>query len=441
MSKSYKKHKYPGVRPGRREGAFVIDYTDHNRARRQVTFKGTEAEANSFRNEILASVNQIERGFKPPPEKLQRPLNLWQLWNKFFEERQLRVRSGSMRWLSLERYRNSVEALFGFRPDLKNKRIDKLDAVDLEGFKVYRKEKGFSSEGINTNLRNLRTILKFAVDRGFLDRSPFLDVPFVSVRKKDVRYLDEEELERLNETLESLDIKDEFQRDARDLIIFYLFTGARTSEILHPSFSWDCIGKDIITFPETKSSKSRVIPIQETVRKLLNDRKGVVGGPFYTAFNQRPEDMDDCIGWLDRHCLTRDMVYNRVKSVFDRAQIKHASTHTLRKTAGAWYYMATRDIFATSRFLGHSSVKVTEQHYVGLIQGLQVENAQYFETALTGRLQYGCNFGTKQDKSGPIEKNLLTKKNPLSLDEKTGIIRSGTDETRTRDLRLDRPAF
>ncbi len=103
--------------------------------------------------------------------------------------------------------------------------------------------------------------------------------------------------------------------------------------------------------------------------------------------------------------------------------------------------MATRDIFATSRFLGRSSVKVTEQYYVGLIQGLQVENAQYFETALTVWLQYGCNFGTKQDKSGPIGKNLLTKKNPLSLDEKTGIIRSGIDEIRTRDLRLDRPAF
>ena len=32
-------------------------------------------------------------------------------------------------------------------------------------------------------------------------------------------------------------------------------------------------------------------------------------------------------------------------------------------------------------------------------------------------------------------------KKPHSLKEKMGFKRSGTDETRTRDLRLDRPAF
>ena len=30
----------------------------------------------------------------------------------------------------------------------------------------------------------------------------------------------------------------------------------------------------------------------------------------------------------------------------NKAEIKSASTHTLRKTTGAWYYIATRDIFA-----------------------------------------------------------------------------------------------
>jgi hypothetical protein len=44
--------------------------------------------------------------------------------------------------------------------------------------------------------------------------------------------------------------------------------------------------------------------------------------------------------------------------------------------------MATRDIFATSRFLGHSSVNVTEQHYAGLIESLQVRYAQKFEDSL-----------------------------------------------------------
>jgi len=88
--------------------------------------------------------------------------------------------------------------------------------------------------------------------------------------------------------------------------------------------------------------------------------------------------------------------------VFDKARIRDASPHTLRKTAGAWYYMATRDIFATSRFLGHSSVTVTEQHYAGLIESLRVEYAKQFDDLLSSRLQLGCNSETEPDPSRPI---------------------------------------
>ena len=38
--------------------------------------------------------------------------------------------------------------------------------------------------------------------------------------------------------------------------------------------------------------------------------------------------------------------------------------HELRHTRGSLLYKATGDIYAVSRFLGHSSVKVTEQIYV-----------------------------------------------------------------------------
>lgn len=45
--------------------------------------------------------------------------------------------------------------------------------------------------------------------------------------------------------------------------------------------------------------------------------------------------------------------------------------------------MSTRDIFSTSRFLGHSNVLTTQKYYVGLIQSLQKENSLKFDTLLT----------------------------------------------------------
>ena len=139
--------------------------------------------------------------------------------------------------------------------------------------------------------------------------------------------------------------------------------------------------------------------------------------------------------------FTRDMVYNRVKYVFNKAGIENASTHTLRKTAGAWYYAATRDIFATSRFLGHSSVKVTERHYAGLIQSLQVEYSEMYEATLNSRLLLGCYSETKQDQSRLNPPNLSNKEKPQFIVDKQGFLKSGIDGARTRDLRLDRPAF
>ena len=117
--------------------------------------------------------------------------------------------------------------------------------------------------------------------------------------------------------------------------------------------------------------------------------------------------------------LTRHMVYNRVKFVMQKAGLVDVSTHDLRRTAGAWYYIATRDIFATSRFLGHSSVKVTERYYAGLIQSLQVEYARMFEDTIKkqveSRLLHSCYFETKPDQSR--HKRSQTKRSPFSSEK------------------------
>ena len=383
-----KQYRHNGVRPGKKSGSFIIDFYDHNRLRHQLTFYGTERDAVKRRRQLLAKRDRIQSGIETAPEMEKSNPTLQSLWEIFSNDRQLKVDSGSMKQESLDRYKCSLNTLIDFRPELNNFQINRIKSMDIEAFKVYRREKGFSPEGINTNLRNLRTIFKFAVDRGYLNISPFIDVPSISVRENDVRFLNEDELQLLKVSLNKLDENDTFQKDARDLVLIYLFSGARTSEILFPTFTWDCVKNDSILFPKTKFFKSRAIPNTDTMREVFHNRKTNNDAPFK---------------------LTRDMVYNRVKFVFNEAGIKNASTHTLRKTAGAWYYVATRDIFATSRFLGHSSVKVTEKHYAGLIQSLQVEYSAMYEATLNSRLLLGCYFETKQDQSRPT---LPLKENP-----------------------------
>lgn len=366
----YKKYRHPGVRPWKKPGTYRVDYLDHNGLRHQKTFHGTESDAVKYRRAILAKVDRIKAGLEVPPEEAVSIPTLDDLWQSFEEDRLLKINSGSMSERTLERCRNSYHALMKYQSALGNKRITDIQPSDFESYKVYRRELGFSPEGINVDLRKLKTLFNFAIKRGYLRLSPLAEVAQVSYPKADVRFLDEDELHTLNVVLEGIDPANEFQRDARDLTLFYLFTGARLSEVLYPTFDWSCDRQNAIYFPRTKFSKSRAIPKTDRLEEILRGRRDIPGGPFHHS---------------------KDQVYKRVKWVFKQAGISDASPHTLRKTAGAWYYMATRDIFATAKFLGHSTVRVTEEHYAGLIQSLQVDYARQFESALDGRMQLGNN--------------------------------------------------
>lgn len=368
---TYKKHRHPGIRPAPQPDAFVIDYKDHRGRRRQIAFKGLESDAAKRRRDILSEVDKIKHGLKPAPEKRLIVPTLFDLWATFEKDRQLKIDAGSMDKKTLERCRNSFNALTGYDASLEHRQIDRITSKDFEGFKAYRRERGFAPEGINIDLRKLKTLFNFAVKKGLLKTSPLAEVSSVNVPQSDVRFLDGDELRNLQFALDCIDPTDEFQRDARDLTLFYLFTGARASEALYPTFDWSCDGQNSIRFPKTKQGKSRTIPKTETIRAILESRKHIPDGPFH---------------------FDRQHVYKRIKWAFSQAGIADASIHTLRKTAGAWYYMSTKDIFATSKFLGHSTVVITEQHYAGLIQSLRVKYAMQFEEALTANLQLTCNL-------------------------------------------------
>ena len=111
-------------------------------------------------------------------------------------------------------------------------------------------------------------------------------------------------------------------------------------------FTWDTVKKHHIEIIG-KGRKRRRIPLHDTLRTILNSRrKERVPFPYtYSAVAQ-----------------------SLSHRLFHRAGIPDANLHTLRKTAGARLIQKGVDIYRVSKFLGHSSVKVTEKHYVDLLE-------------------------------------------------------------------------
>lgn len=198
-----------------------------------MAFHGSESDAAKRRRDILSEVDKIKHGLRAAPEKRTVVPTLFDLWIVFEKDRQLKIDAGSMNEKTLERCRNSFDSLIDYDSSLGNRRIDKLTAVDFEGFKVYRRGMGYSPEGINVDICKLKTLFNFAVKKNMLAASPLAEVSFVHTPKSDVRFLNEDELRSLQFALDSINPEIEFQRDARDLTLFFLFTGAGLAK---PSF-------------------------------------------------------------------------------------------------------------------------------------------------------------------------------------------------------------
>ena len=274
-----KHHRYTGVRPGKKTGAYLIDFYDHRGIRHQKTFYGSEGDAAKTRRMILAQQDRIKAGLESPPNAPSRVMTLHQLWEAFKADRTLKVKSGSMSEKSLKRCQNTYQALLEYDPSLPSQRLTQIKPADFEAYKIYRQERGFSREGVNLDLRNLRTLFNFAVRHEYVDKSPLRDVPLVKVQHRDVRFLNEDELKSLFFAIERLDLSDPWQKDCRDITLFLLYTGARVSEATYPGFTWKNDGQDALHFSQGKTSKGRSLPKGDQVKEILESRKGIEGGP------------------------------------------------------------------------------------------------------------------------------------------------------------------
>ncbi len=221
--------------------------------------------------------------------------------------------------------------------------LHSITSIAIEEYKAERSEiDKVSLVSVNTELRHLKALFNWAVKQEYIAKTPFGGVKMLQVDDPKVRFLSEKEIMKLYKV-----IKKQKNQRSWDLVTFYLQTGARATEILEEGgFTWDSVKEDHIEIIG-KGRKRRRIPLNDTLRSILNSRrKERVPFPYtYSAVSQS---------------LSRRL--------FHRAGIPDANLHTLRKTAGARLIQRGVDIYRVSKFLGHSSVKVTEKHYVDLLE-------------------------------------------------------------------------
>tara|TARA_R110002020_G_scaffold441376_3_gene652103 strand:- start:1644 stop:2804 length:1161 start_codon:yes stop_codon:yes gene_type:complete len=216
----------------------------------------------------------------------------------------------------------------------KNTPIKQIKTSDMEQFKA--KYQGIHSiYGINLNLRNIKTFLRYCVDEKMLNHMP--KIKMLREPKKMPKYLSED---NLNALMNVDNVSDFMKR------IFYLLvtSGCRRSEVVDGTLD----GKILIV--PASLSKSR---IEKEIS--LNDIQVSIVKEIHIA--------------RDTHLLKGYKLSNfkgYITKAFQkgckRIGLQGYNLHNLRDTFAVTQWIVSNDIYEVKNLLGHTSVKTTERY-------------------------------------------------------------------------------
>ena len=202
--------------------------------------------------------------------------------------------------------------------------------------------------GINVDLRTLKALFSWGLKQDYLDSNPFLKVDMFKVEASTPRPLTPEELIRLFRVCPK-------GNRWYPLIIVYLLTGARLSEVLKPKLSWKDIDLEhgTLTLPIRKGGKSSDFQIKS---ELLGIFQHLKDNPYTKANSNDPTDAEYPFPF------NASYISHKIKAILNGAGID-ATAHDLRDSFVSHLVYLGYSMEDVSEAAGHSSVKITERHY------------------------------------------------------------------------------
>ena len=317
---------------------WIIDYLDERGIRHRVRMHSTKSVAETKYGLILNEIEKRKMGFSNGNQYI----DLKELVQMYL----LASETDGKSPLTIRRIINCSDAFLRLLGE--DKMVTEIEPHLIEEYKRIRltemtpKRKLLTKAGLKTELQHIKAMFNWALKMRIIPVSPFLGVKLVKADSKPIRFLTSTELKAIYKEINTAQ-----DLDASDLFTFYLQTGARRTEILPPKFTWanTDLERGIIML-HGKRDKYHTLPLSPMLINILQRRE-----PYKYPFDFKAHQVDRII-----------------RKYYRRANINNASVHTLRKTCGSLLIQNGVDIYRVSKWLGHSSVAVTEKHYVDLLQ-------------------------------------------------------------------------
>tara|TARA_Y100001973_G_C5160434_1_gene313213 strand:+ start:243 stop:1376 length:1134 start_codon:yes stop_codon:yes gene_type:complete len=235
-----------------------------------------------------------------------------------------------------------------------NSPIKHIDTEKIEDFKRYFKNK-HSVSGINLNLRNIKTFLRYCVENNIISTMP--QIKMLREPRKMFKYIKESIMNEIF-NLESLS---PFMKRA---FYLYLTTGCRRSEVIEGKLEGS-----ILNIP-AHLSKSR---IEKDI--TLNDIQAHIIKDIHIA--------------RDTHLLKgstlitfKDKFTKAFADVCKELNIEGYSFHCLRHSFAVTQWIVSNDIYEVKNLLGHTSVKTTERYASFTLDKLRADFPSAYQVRL-----------------------------------------------------------
>jgi integrase/recombinase XerD len=222
-------------------------------------------------------------------------------------------------------------------------------------------EKGNSRLYINKMLSVFNQVLRWGVRRELLDKNPMELYKYKHVAAKEIKYLNVGELAALTAAEMPSDALDR----ARDCFVFQCWTGLAYADLL---------ALDVPTAAEYRRDAQGIL------RRLLRvtRQKSTIGQGYQCIIPLLPEAERLLAKYEDELPVNQhNGVYNRqLKEVGAICGItaEKMTSHVGRKTAGVMMLNLGIPMEVVSKFLGHSSVKMTEKVYAKILDNTVISH-------------------------------------------------------------------
>jgi integrase len=245
------------------------------------------------------------------------------------------------------------EALFRLwvGPVLAQKLLKDIAPIHLERIKKTMTEAGRSAQTVRHALAMIRQVYNYAKRNSlYQGENPVLLVKKPTADAKRIRFLTPDEADHLLKALA------ERSPDVHDMALLALNAGLRAGEVFSMTWTDADFDHDLISLRDTKSGKTRQVPLTSEARAMLEARKAAKNGaalvfPSSTGGKivQISETFNRVVTALG---LNDDIEDPRQKVVF----------HTLRHSFASWLIQRGVPLVTVARLLGHATTAMTERY-------------------------------------------------------------------------------